>query len=135
MKALGRGNCGEKLYAPRPIRDDPTMRPLALLAVLTCAACAETFPDVVPLAPGADDVEVISDPPNEEVYEAVGGVSARVSGTETSTAVREAKNALRNQAARRGATFVSIDDISSRPSFDLRSKTVVSISGTAYRAK
>jgi len=110
------------------------MRVLALLLLLI-AGCAETFPDVVPLAPGADDVEVISDPPNDDVYEAVGGVSARVSGVETSIAVREAKNALRNQAAKRGATFVSIDDVSSRPSFDLRGKTIVSISGTAYRAK
>jgi len=110
------------------------MRALVIGLLLT-AGCAETFPDVVPLAPGADDVEVISDPPNEEVYEAVGGVSARVSGIETTIAVREAKNALRNQAAKRGATFVSIDEVSSRPSFDLRGKTIVSISGTAYRAK
>lgn len=103
--------------------------------LLSIAGCAERFPDIVPLAPGADDVEVVSDPPNEDVYEAVGGVSARVSGIETTTAVREAKNALRNQAAKRGASFVSIDDVSSRPSFDLRGKTIVSISGTAYRAK
>lgn len=131
---MGRGKRGEKLYGVGPIGDDFAMRAPLLLLALT-AGCAETFPDVVPLTAGADDVEVISDPPNEDVYEAVGGVSARVSGIETTIAVREAKNALRNQAAKRGATFVSIDDVSSRPSFDLRGKTIVSISGTAYRAK
>ena len=105
----------------------------ALLLVI--AGCAETFPEIIPLATGADSVEVVSDPPNADIYEAVGGVSASVSGVETMIAVREAKNALRNQAAQRGATFVSIDEISSRASWDLRGKTIVSMTGTAYRPK
>ncbi|MBX3212908.1 MAG: hypothetical protein KF850_12800 [Labilithrix sp.] len=102
---------------------------------LALAGCAESFPEVVALADGADHVEVVSDPPNIDVYEPVGGVSASVSGTEVSSAVREAKNELRNQAAQKGATFVSIDEISSRASWDLRGRTVVSMTGTAYRAK
>ena len=106
-----------------------------IVAVLSLSGCAETFPEIVALAPGADNVEVVSDPPNPDVYEPVGGVNARVAGTEVSTAVREAKNELRNQAAQKGATFVSIDDITSRASWDLRGRTIVSMSGTAYRAK
>jgi hypothetical protein len=103
--------------------------------VFGLGGCAESFPDVVALSPGADHVEVVSDPPNFDAYEPVGGVSASVASTEVSTAVREAKNALRNQAAEKGASFVSIDEVSSRASWDLRGRTVVSITGTAYRAK
>ena len=105
------------------------------LLVLCVTGCAESFPEIVALAPGADNVEVVSDPPNRDVYEPVGGVSTRIAGTEVSSAVREAKNELRNQAAQKGATFVSIDDISSRASWDLRGRTIVSMSGTAYRQK
>ncbi|MBX3259368.1 MAG: hypothetical protein KIS78_25595 [Labilithrix sp.] len=107
----------------------------ATVLSLSISGCAESFPEVVALADGADHVEVVSDPPNSDVYEPVGGVSARVAGTEVSSAVREAKNELRNQAAQKGATFVSIDEISSRASWDLRGRTIVSMSGTAYRAK
>lgn len=107
--------------------------PLFLPALV--GACAENFPAEVPLAPGADQVEVISDVPNPEIYEPSGSVTARIAATEVSVAVREAKNELRNQASKRGATFVSIDEISSRPSWDLRGRTVVSMTGTAYRVK
>jgi hypothetical protein len=92
------------------------MRGLFALLVSAAAGCSETFPDIVPLVPGADNVEVVSDPPNGDVYEPVGAVSATVAGSEVSTAVREAKNELRNKASQRGATFVSIDEISSRAS-------------------
>ena len=107
----------------------------SIVLAMSLVGCAETFPEIIALAPGADHVEVVSDPPNPDVYEPVGGVNARVAGTEVSTAVREAKNQLRNQAAERGATFVSIDEISSRASWDLRGRTIVSMTGTAYRAK
>jgi hypothetical protein len=121
-----------------PIRFVPsaTWRFFQLAVVsFSLAGCVEGFPEVVALAPGADHVEVVSDPPNVDVYEPVGGVTARVAGTEVSSAVREAKNELRNQAAQKGATFVSIDEISSRASWDLRGRTIVSMTGTAYRAK
>ncbi len=97
--------------------------------------CVETLPEQVALVPGADDVEVIADQPNSDIYEPIGGVTARVMATEVSSAVREAKNELRNQAAKKGATFVSVDDVSSRASWDLRNKTVVSMTGTAYKVK
>ena len=108
---------------------------LSLFVLAAAAGCAENLPEVVDLTPNASNVEVISDPPTAEIYVAVGQVSAKVAGTEVSAAVREAKNELRNQAAARGATFVSIDEITSRASWDLRGKTVVSMSGTAYKQK
>jgi carbon monoxide dehydrogenase subunit G len=106
-----------------------------MLVLWSGLGCVENLPDVITLTPGASNVEVISDTPNSDVYVAVGQVSARVGGVEVSTAVREAKNELRNQAAARGATFVSIDEISSRASWDLRGRTVVSMTGTAYKQK
>jgi uncharacterized protein YbjQ (UPF0145 family) len=77
----------------------------------------------------------VSDPPNLEVYEPVGGVGTRVVATEVSEAVRQAKNELRNQAAKKGATFVSIEEMTSRASWDLRGHTVVSMTGTAFRQR
>jgi hypothetical protein len=106
-----------------------------VIAISTTTGCAENLPSEVPLAPGADAVEVVSDPPNADIYEACGGVTARVAATEVSAAVREAKNELRNQAAAKKATFVSIDETASRPSWDLRGRTVVTMTGTAYRQK
>lgn len=126
---------GVRFPFARAFGDDSAMGSRVVVLSLVLAGCVETFPDIVPLAPGADEVEVVSDPPNVEIYEPAGAVSASVAGIETSVAVREAKNALRNQAARRGATFVSIDEISSRASWDLRGKTIVSMTGTAYRAR
>jgi hypothetical protein len=99
------------------------------------SGCVELLPEQIALAPGADHVEVISDPPNPDIYEPVGGVTARVAATEVSEAVRQAKNELRNQAAKKGATFVSIDEISSRASWDLRGRTIVAMTGTAFRQK
>jgi hypothetical protein len=108
---------------------------VALSSSILLTGCAETLPERVGLVPGAEDVEVIGDQPNRDIYEPIGGVTARVMSTEVSAAVREAKNELRNQAAKKGATFVSIDEVTSRASWDLRNKTVVSITGTAYRLK
>lgn len=118
----------------------PFFRPISMPATvvafaLATGACAENLPNAIALAPGADQVEVVSDPPNPDIYEPVGGVNARVATTEVDVAVREAKNELRNQAAKKGATFVSIDEVNSRPSWDLRGRTVVSMTGTAYRQK
>lgn len=103
--------------------------------VVSLTGCAELLPEEIPLAPGADQVEVISDPPNSDVYEPVGGVSARVAALEVSEAVRQARNELRNQAAKKGATFVSIDDVTSHASWDMRGRTIVDMTGTAFRQK
>lgn len=102
---------------------------------LSVLGCVESVPDRVVLDPKASDVEVVSEPPNPAVYEPVGEVSAQVIGRESPEAFRQAFNMLRNQGAKKGATFVSIDDVSSRAAWDLSGRTVVSVVGTAYRPK
>jgi hypothetical protein len=111
------------------------MRAASFVALLffcaACAACESTIPEKVALVPGANTVEVVSDPPNPELYDGAGEVSAQVVARE----VRQAANDLRNQAAKKGATFVSIDDVSSRATWDFSGRVVVTIVGTAYKVK
>lgn len=112
---------------------------LLLSAVLFCgsasAGCESTMPEKVALVPGANTVEVVSDPPNPELYESTGEVSAHVIAREVGDGLRQAANDLRNQAAKKGATFVSIDDVSSRATWDFSGRVVVTIVGTAYKVK
>jgi|GEM_PF-2269775 len=115
-------------------------RHLFLLAgLLACAAglpgCAETLPDKVVLKPDAANVEIIADPPNAEIYEPAGEVNAQIIGREVQEAFRQAFNELRNQAAAKGATFVAVDDVTSRAAWDFSGRTIVSVVGTAYRTK
>ena len=113
------------------------MRGSLLLAsvLFFCAACESTIPEKVALVPGANNVEVVSDPPNPELYESTGEVSAQVVAHEVGDGLRQAANDLRNQAARKGATFVSIDDVSSRATWDFSGRVVVTMTGNAYRLK
>ncbi|HEY8074724.1 MAG TPA: hypothetical protein VIF62_11455 [Labilithrix sp.] len=94
-----------------------------------------SYPDKVNLAPEAQTVEVVTDPPNPEVYEPVGEVAATIIGREVGEAFRQAFNELRNQAAKKGATFVAVEDVQSRAAWDFSGRTVVSLVGTAYRPK
>jgi hypothetical protein len=107
--------------------------PLSIL--FFCTACESTLPEKVALVPGANSVEVVSDPPNPETYEPVGEVSAQVIGREVGESLRQAANELRNQGAKKGATFVSIDEVTSRAAWDFSGRVVVTISGTAYKTK
>lgn len=112
------------------------MRAAFLLPVLLfCAACESTIPEKVSLVPGANSVEVVSDPPNPQLYDGAGEVSAQVVAREVGDGLRQAANDLRNQAAKKGATFVSIDDVSSRATWDFSGRVVVTIVGTAYKVK
>ena len=97
--------------------------------------CEGALPEKVSLVPGAGNVEVVSDPPNPEIYEAVGEVNSQVIGREVGDGLRQAANELRNQAAKKGATFVSIDDITSRAAWDFSGRVVVTMTGTAFRVK
>lgn len=93
------------------------------------------MPEKVALVPGASNVEVVSDPPNPELYEAAGEVSAAVVAREVGDGLRQAANELRNQASKKNATFVSIDDVTSRATWDFSGRVVVTITGTAYKVK
>jgi hypothetical protein len=97
--------------------------------------CADTLPEKIVLAPGADNVEVLNEPPNREVYESAGEVTAQVVGHETQDALRQAMNQLRNKAAAKGATFVAVEDVTSRAAWDFSGRTIVTLVGTAYRTK
>ncbi len=97
--------------------------------------CADTLPEKIILTPGADNVEVINEPPNTEVYEPAGEVTAQVVGRETQEALRQALNQLRNKAAAKGATFIAVDDVTSRAAWDFSGRTIVTLVGTAYRPK
>jgi hypothetical protein len=104
-------------------------------AILFCAGCEGAMPEKVALVPGASNVEVVSDAPNAEIYEAAGEVSAQVIAHEVGDGLRQAANELRNQAAKKGATFVLMDEVSSRSAWDFSGRVVVTISGTAYRPR
>jgi len=107
---------------------------VALLA-LPLQGCVDTFPDKVPLVPAAATVEVVTEVPNKDVYEPAGEVTSTVIGREFSDTLRQAWNHLRNQGAAKGASFVSVDDVSSRAAWDFSGRVVVSVSGTAYKPR
>ena len=105
------------------------------LAMTAAVGCADALPDRAPLNPEAANVEIISDLPNREIYEPAGQVSAEIIGRDNTSSLREAFNQLRNQAAAKGATFVGIDEVSSRAAWDFSGRTIVTIIGTAYRTR
>jgi hypothetical protein len=112
-------------------------RALALLFVVSAgvAGCTDTLPDKVVLRPEAGNVEVLNEPPNLDVYESAGEVNAQVIGREVQDAIRQAFNELRNKAAAKGATFIAVDDVTSRAAWDFSGRTIVTLVGTAYRPK
>jgi hypothetical protein len=112
------------------------MRRFFLLLVLVLSGgCVDNFPDRVALEPRATNVEVVTDPPNPEVYEPVGEVAAQVMGREVGEAFRQAFNELRNEAAKKNASFVHVEEVTSRAAWDFSGRTVVSLVGVAYRPK
>lgn len=114
----------------------PGRLPLASgLSALLLAGCMETLPEKAQLKPEASNIEVVSEPPNSDVYEAIGEVSAQMIGREVPDVFREACNELRNQAAARGGTFVSVTDVSSKAAWDMSGRTVMTVSGIVYRPK
>ncbi|MDB4935993.1 MAG: hypothetical protein JWP87_2965 [Labilithrix sp.] len=108
---------------------------VVLLLVAGAPGCVDTLPEKIVLAPAAANVEVINEPPNSEIYEPAGEVNAQVIGHETQDALRQALNQLRNKAAAKGATFVAVDDVTSRAAWDFSGRTIVTLVGTAYRTK
>jgi hypothetical protein len=110
---------------------------VAFVGLSPCAlsGCVDQFPEKINLAPEAANVEVVTDEPNPEVYEPVGEVAAQVIGREIGESFRQAFNELRNQAARKHASFVHVEEVESRAAWDFSGRTVVSLVGTAYRQK
>ena len=109
--------------------------PLLTFLAATAAGCSIALPEKIALNPEAANVEVINEPPNKEIYEPAGEVTAQVISRETQEALKQAMNQLRNQAAAKKATFVAVDDVTSRAAWDFSGRTVVTMVGTAYRTK
>jgi hypothetical protein len=108
----------------------------ALIVALSGATgCAETLPDKALLDPEAANVEIVSEPPNREIYEPAGEVTASIIGRDNAASLREAFNSLRNQAAAKGATFVAVEKVGARSASDLSGRTIVTLTATAYRTK
>jgi len=98
------------------------------------AGCEEPVPQKILLSSAGEQVELISEAPNMDVYTEVGEVSGRAMAVEKHDAFNAARNALRNATAAKGATIVRIDNVDSRLAWEV-GMTVVSVTGTAYRAK
>lgn len=105
------------------------------IALAALTACVELPPDHIVLLPQAENVEVISEKPNLDVYEQYGTVSGEASGLGATEATVNARNALRNKAAALRATFVGVDDTSVALAWDFSGKTVVTMKGHVYRIK
>lgn len=108
---------------------------LVLLAAGAQPACSIALPEKVALEPAAGNVEILNEAPNKDIYEPAGEVTAQVVGRETQDALRQAMNQLRNQAAAKKATFVAVEDVTSRAAWDFSGRTIVTLVGTAYRTK
>lgn len=117
------------------MRASPLFALLVALGGIAASGCKDTLPTKIALEPGASNVEVLSEPPNTETYEPAGEVSAHVIGTETQNALGQAMNELRNKAAAKGATFVAVDEVSAHAAWDFSGRTIVTITGTAYKTK
>lgn len=132
------------MLLPSPDRTSPLhhlRRPVAALAALAAlglgvatGGCAEAIPEKVVLKPEGEKVEVVSEKPNPDLYVALGEVVGTASGVDKDAAYEQAKNDLRNQVSARGGTVVGIDNVDSKLQMGTR-KTVVKLSGTAYKAK
>ena len=105
------------------------------LLFATTGGCIDQFPEKVNLKPEAATVEVVTDPPNPDVYEPVGEVASQTMGREVGEAFRQAFNELRNSAAAKGASFVAVEEVQSRAAWDFSGRTVVTLVGTAYRPR
>lgn len=101
---------------------------------LALSACIEGAPSKVELTPAGEKVEVVGEPPNPDIYKAVGEVRGEAIGTSTE-AQQYARRALRNEAAQRGANFVAVEEVTARVARDMSGRTVVSIIGQAYKPK
>jgi hypothetical protein len=107
---------------------------LGLFFAFACSACNELVPEKVVLTPAGSEVELVTEPPNSDVYVEIGGATARAMGVEKGEAFNQARNALRNEAAKKGGSIVKIDDVSASLAWDV-GQTVVRITGSVYKPR
>ena len=107
---------------------------LVVLVLALVPGCAENLPDKIVLKPEAEQDEISSEKPNADLYVTMGEVVASALGDSKDAALLQAKNDMRNQAAARGASLVSVDNVEAKLEWQGR-KTLVKATGTAYKPK
>jgi Domain of unknown function (DUF4156) len=108
------------------------MRRALLFALPWLLACAGQLPESVELKPGADDVEILTEPPSPNAYRFLGEVTGRAAAPDLEAAQEAARNDLRNKTAALGGTLVTIDSNVGEPVL-LLGKTKVRLVGRAYK--
>ena len=96
--------------------------------------CEEPIPQKIVLSSVGEQVELVNEPPNSDIYIEIGEVSGRAMAVEKHDAFNAARNALRNATATKNGTIVRIDNVNARVAWEV-GMTVVVITGTAYRTK
>jgi hypothetical protein len=109
--------------------------PLLFMVCLGAAGCWDLPPGNVPLNADAENVEILSEAPNLDIYESFGEITVDAIGKGNLEAQASAKHLLRNRAAEKHARFVSIDDASTSFAWDFSGRTVVTIRGRLFRIK
>src|SRR5262249_23170697 len=99
------------------------------------AGCLDLPPANVPLSAGGENVEIVTESPNLDLYEAYGEITVDALGRGSGDAQRSARHLLRNRAALKHARFVSVDDASASIAWDFSGRTVVTIRGRMFRVK
>jgi hypothetical protein len=99
------------------------------------AGCWDLPPGNVPLSADADEIEIVTEAPNDDVYEPFGEVTVDAIGKDNKDAQLSARHALRNRAAQLKARFVSIDEANASFAWDFSGRTIVTIRGHVFRMK
>jgi hypothetical protein len=110
-------------------------RLLLLALAFSSAGCWDLPPGNVPLNPDAENVEILSETPNLDVYESFGELTVDAIGNGNKDAQMSARHLLRNRAAQMHARFVSVDDASASIAWDFSGRTVVTLRGRVFRVK
>ena len=106
------------------------------LALPACTlGCLDLPPANVPLSSAGEDVEILTDSPNLDLYESYGDLTVDAIGMGSREAQLSARHLLRNRAGAMHARFVSVDDASASFAWDFSGRTVVTIRGRVFRVK
>jgi hypothetical protein len=105
---------------------------LALGLCTSLSACAGS--EEIPLSPSATRIEIITSEPDRGQYEYAGDVTGSAKGS-LEEATQNARNDLRNRAARLRATVVKLDTSTAANAMDWTGRNQVVLMGRAFRPK
>jgi hypothetical protein len=110
------------------------MRKLSTLFALWASLNACAGSDLIALTPEASRIEVITAEPDRAAYDFVGEVHGSAKGG-LEEANENARNDIRNRAARLGATLVKLDTTTAANAMDWTGRNQVVLTGRAFRPK